>query len=288
MTPRKKVTIRTLTALKEAGMPAAAITAYDYPSAVYADRAEMDWVLVGDSGGMCALGHPNTMPVTMEEMLHFTRAVCRGVKTAFVVGDMPFGSYQISDEEAVRNAVAFMRCGCDAVKLEGGERVCSRIRAIADAGIPVMGHLGLTPQAMSQQGGYRVVGKNTREIMDIRKAKRDVIKAGAFAVLLEAMPEESAEQVAGYAGTELIYGIGAGGKLDGQLLIWHDVMGYFISDEMKSPKFAKRYAECGRDMQTALEQYRREVKAHLFPFHDNLYPLSESQLAEIKHAPVAG
>lgn len=296
MTPRKKVTIRTLTALKEAGMPAAAITAYDYPSAVYADRAEMDWVLVGDSGGMCALGHANTMPVTMDEMLHFTRAVCRGAKTAFVVGDMPFGSYQISDEEAVRNAVAFMRCGCDAVKLEGGERVCSRIRAIVDAGIPVMGHLGLTPQAMSQQGGYRVVCKTARETTALQGQAQNVIESGAFAILLEAMPEESAATIhhalnhnyTCQTPPALIYGIGAGGKLDGQLLIYHDVMGMFVSDEMKSPKFAKRYAECGRDMQAALEQYRREVKAHLFPFHDNLYPLSESQLAEIKHAPVAG
>ena len=275
---RKKITLRTLAALKAAGTPAAGITCYDYPSAVFADRAELDWILIGDSGGMCALGHPNTMPVTMDEMLHFARAVCRAKPAAFVVGDMPFGSYQISDEEAVRNAVEFMRVGCDAVKLEGGERVCSRIKAIVDAGIPVMGHLGLTPQAMSQQGGYRV----QRDWGLVCYETTKVMESGAFGVLLEAMPEECALAVSRGSWLDndmckewpadfLLYGIGAGGKLDGQLLIYHDVTGQFVG-EIK-PKFARQYVECGRAITNALTYYRADVRARRFPFPENLYPM---------------
>lgn len=284
---RKKVTLRTLAALKAAGTPAAAITCYDYPSAVFADRAEMDWILIGDSGGMCQLGYTNTMPVTMADMLHFTRAVCRAKPMAFVVGDMPFGSYQTSDYDAVCNAVEFMRAGCDAVKLEGGERVCSRIKAIVDAGIPVMGHLGLTPQAMSQQGGYRVTGRTEleRDVLGIQTSL--VYHAGAFAVLLEAMPEETAGKVACWEPSDeepddrgpIVYGIGAGAKLDGQLLIWHDVMGMFCSDAIKMPKFAKQYLDGAVKMELALHQYRCEVQQGRFPADCHKYPMQKEGAA---------
>lgn len=276
MAVRKKVTLRTLAALKAAGTPAVGITCYDYPSAVFADRAELDWILIGDSGGMCALGHPNTMPVTMDEMLHFARAVCRAKPSAFVVGDMPFGSYQASDADAVRNAVAFMQCGCDAVKLEGGERVCSRIKAITDAGIPVMGHLGLTPQAMSQQGGYRV----ERNVAKVSYNLDYVMGAGAFGVLFEAMPEEIAvksKSVNPKPVDFLVYGIGAGGKLDGQLLIWHDAMGCFVGDI--APKFAKNYGNLAVQITGALATYRDDVRARRFPFPENLYPMQKEGAA---------
>jgi 3-methyl-2-oxobutanoate hydroxymethyltransferase len=262
----KKTTIRTLRSLKESGQKAAAVTCYDYPSAVFA--SEMDWILIGDSGGMCALGYGNTMPVTMADMMHFTRAVCRAKPSAFVVGDMPFGTYQVSDQEAVRNAIEFMRAGCDAVKLEGGERVASRIKAIVDAGIPVMGHLGMTPQSLSAMGGYRVCGKTEESLTQLRKDAKAVEDAGAFAILLEAMPEQPASVIVNERYC-LVYGIGAGSKTDGQLLIWHDVMGCFVGDI--TPKFAKQYANLKSVIAQALEQYRSEVKEGAFPGPEHCY-----------------
>lgn len=280
MPDRKKVTLHTLKTMKANRELATFITAYDYPSACFADAAGIDMILVGDSGGMTTLGYKNTMPVTMDEMLHFSKAVTRGARCAFVVGDMPFMSYQISNEEAVRNAGRFMaEGGCEAVKLEGGARMAARMRAISDAGIPVMGHLGLTPQSASMQGGYRVQGKTLADFRAILDDALAVQDAGACFLLLEAMPEEPA----GYIRETLkipVYGIGAGRNVDGQLLILHDLIGAFVGDI--NPKFAKRYAEVGKTIVSALSSYGSDVKAGKFPMPENLYEIDEVNLRSIR------
>ena len=276
-----KVTLATLAALKARGEKAVFITAYDYPTATFVDRAGVDLILVGDSAAMTMLGLPNTLGVGMEEMMVFVRAVCRGARRAFVVGDLPFLSYQPSDETAVRNAGAFVAAGCDAVKCEGGRRAAPRVRAMTDAGIAVMGHLGLTPQSLAQLGGYRVQGKTldaVRRIADDALALED---AGAFAVLLEAMPAEAAALVADRLGI-LVYGIGAGPHLDGQLVISHDVLGSFVGDIR--PRFVKRYAEVGRDIERAAREYAAYVRAGRFPARERCYPLAPEGDDEIRAA----
>lgn len=278
-TPPKKVSLGALHQLKSKGIPAAGITTYDYPSAIFAEAAGMDWLLVGDSGGMAMLGYKNTMPVKMDEMLHFAKAVTRGAKASFVIGDMPFMSYQLSNETAVGNAGRFVaEGGCDAVKLEGGLPMCDRIRAIVDAGIAVMGHLGLTPQSISAQGGYRVYGKTLKEFKSLLAEAKAVEKAGASLLLLEAMPEKPAQLIRDELSIP-VYGIGAGGKLDGQLLILHDALGTFVGEI--NPKFAKRYLE-GRQLITqALGEYAAEVRSGAFPAPEHLYPIAAEELAGI-------
>lgn len=277
-----KINLGTLKKMKADKAPAAAITAYDYPSAVFASESEMDWILVGDSGGMTMLGYTNTMPVTMDEMMHFCKAVSRGNKRSFLVGDMPFGSYQISDELAVKNASRFMaEGGCDAIKLEGGSRMVHRIQAITDAGIPVMGHLGLTPQSLSMQGGYRVQGKTKEEFKDLLMNALAVEEAGAVALLLEAIPED----VAALIHKELtipVYGIGAGKKLDGQLLIFHDVVGSFVGDIQ--PRFVRKYANVGAVTRDALKSYVQDVRNGAFPGPEHQYPIDPIAMQEIVHA----
>jgi 3-methyl-2-oxobutanoate hydroxymethyltransferase len=237
-------------------------------------------ILVGDSGGMTLLGYKNTLPVTMEEMLHFTKAVCRGAKTAFVVGDMPFMSYQTSNEVAQINAGRLIaEAGCDCVKLEGGRKMAERVRAIADAGIAVMGHIGLTPQSLSAAGGYRVYGKTRDEFQSILEDALALEAAGASFVLLEAIPEEPA----GYVRDALkvpVYGIGAGRHMDGQLLILHDMIGAFVGDV--SPKFAKRYANVGEVITGALGAFNRDIKEGKFPAEEHLYPLDPQEAAKIR------
>lgn len=265
---RKKVTLRTLHAMRKNQIPASFITAYDYPSAVFAERAGIDMILIGDSGGMTMLGYPNTMPVTMEDMLHFTKGVVRGSKNAFIIGDMPFMSYQICDAEAVQNAGKFMAAGCDAIKLEGSGAMCDRIRAITDAGIPVMSHLGLTPQSLSLAGGYRVHAKTWDETQKIMKEAQAVERAGASLLLLEAMPESSADMIRQQLNIP-VYGIGAGARVDGQLLIFHDLVGSFVGDI--KPKFVKQYANVGEMIVNALIEYDKEVKSGQFPNHEYNY-----------------
>src|SRR3982751_4516244 len=238
--PPKKVTLTTLNALKARGERAVFATAYDYPTSVFADRAGVDMLLVGDSAAMTMLGHPTTVSITMDEMLVFARAVCRGASRAFVVGDLPFLSYQVSDEEAVRNAGAFIVAGCDAVKCEGGARISRRVRAMTDAGITVMGHLGLTPQSQAQLGGYRVQGKTLAAVQRLTDDALALQEAGAFAVLLEAVPAEAAAYVRERVEL-LVYGIGAGPHVDGQLVISHDILGSFVGDI--HPRFVRRYAD---------------------------------------------
>ena len=279
--PTRRVTTATLTALRQRGEPAVWITAYDYPTAVFADRAGADVLLVGDSAAMTMLGHENTTSITMDEMLVFTRAVCRGAKRAFVVGDMPFLSYQVSNARAILNAGAFVAAGCGAVKLEGGRRVAPRIRAIADAGIAVMGHLGLTPQSLGQLGGYRVQGKTLAAAQQLLEETLALQEAGAFAVLLEAIPAETALFIRERVDL-LVYGIGAGPHVDGQLVIAHDVLGSFVGDI--APRFVRRYAEVGAATEQAIRSYAADVRASRFPGPEHCYPIDDEDAAELRAA----
>src|SRR5213596_385672 len=238
----RKVTVATLSALKARSEKAVFVTAYDYPTATFADRAGADLLLVGDSAAMTMLGLRTTLGVRLEEMLVFARAVVRAARRAFVIGDLPFLSYQPSDEAAIRSAGAFVAAGCDAVKCERGARVPQRMRAMVDAGIAGMGHLGLTPQNLGQLGGYRVQGKSLAAAERLLRDAEALERAGVFAILLEAVPAETAAFVRERVGV-LVYGIGAGPQVDGQLVISHDMLGNFVGDI--APRFVKRYAEVG-------------------------------------------
>ena len=278
-TAPKKVTVATLASYKARDRRAVFVTAYDYPTAVFADRAGVDMLLVGDSAAMTVLGHPNTLGVSMEEMLVFARAVCRGAKRAFVVGDLPFLSYQTSDADAVRNAGAFLVAGCDAVKCEGGERISRRVRAMTDAGIAVMGHLGLTPQSQAQLGGYRVQGKTLKAVQRLTEDALALQDAGAFAVLLEAVPAEAAAYVRERLDI-LVYGIGAGPHVDGQLVISHDILGSFVGDIR--PRFVRRYADLDVEVENAFRAYADDVRAGRCPAAEHLYPIEPAHEAEIR------
>ena len=268
MSDAKKVTVVSLRKLKARDEKAVAVTAYDYPTAVFADRAGVDWILVGDSAAMTVLGLPNTLSIGMDEMLVFTKAVVRGAKRAFVVGDLPFLSYQVSDADAIRNAGAFIAAGCDAVKLEGGRRVAGRVKAITDAGIAVMGHLGLTPQALGQLGGYRVQGKTPAATDLILQDALALQDAGAFALLLEALPPESAAFIRENVQIP-VYGIGAGPQVDGQLVISHDLLGNFVGTV--KPRFVTRLANVDDVVTTAFSQYATDVRDGVFPAPQHCY-----------------
>ncbi|HEU4565949.1 MAG TPA: 3-methyl-2-oxobutanoate hydroxymethyltransferase [Gemmatimonadaceae bacterium] len=284
-TPVRKVTLATLESLRARGERAVFVTAYDYPTAAFADRAGVDMLLVGDSAAMTMLGHPSTVSITLDEMLVFARAVCRGARRAFVVGDLPFLSYQPSDEAAVRSAGAFVAAGCDAVKCEGGARVAPRVRAMTDAGIAVMGHLGLTPQSLAQLGGYRVQGKSLAAAKRLAEDARALQDAGAFAILLEAIPAEAAAYVRERVDI-LVYGIGAGPQVDGQLVISHDILGTFVGDIR--PRFVRRYAELGDEVERALREYASDVRAGRFPAEEHCYPIDAEEEALIRRARLAG
>ncbi len=274
----RKVTIATLGALRARDAKAVFVTAYDYPTAVFAERAGVDMLLVGDSAAMTMLGLPSTAGIGMDEMLVFARAVCRGAQRAFVVGDLPFLSYQASDEDAVRNAGAFVKAGCDAVKCEGGRRIAGRVRAMTDAGIAVMGHLGLTPQSLAQLGGYRVQGKTlaaAERLVDDALALQD---AGAFALLLEAVPSETAAFVRERLDV-LVYGIGAGPHTDGQLVISHDILGNFVGEIR--PRFVSRYADVDACVTDAFTRYAADVRDGTFPGPQHCYPIDAGQEAAI-------
>jgi 3-methyl-2-oxobutanoate hydroxymethyltransferase len=275
-----KVTTVSLAAMKARGERAVFLTAYDYPTATFADRAGADLLLVGDSAAMTMLGHPNTLGIGLAEMLVFAAAVARAARRAFVIGDLPFMSYQPSDECAVRSAGAFVgTAGCDAVKCEGGARVAARVRAMADAGIAVMGHLGLTPQSAGPLGGYRVQGKSLAAARRLAADARALEDAGAFALLLEAVPAETAafvrEQV-----TLPVYGIGAGPHLDGQLVISHDLLGTFVGDVR--PRFVRRYGEIGTSITEAFRRYGDDVREGRFPGPEHCYPIPPEEEAAIR------
>jgi 3-methyl-2-oxobutanoate hydroxymethyltransferase len=278
---RKKITINTLASLRAKKAKAVFATAYDYPTAVFAERAGVDLLLVGDSAAMTVLGHPNTLSITMAEMLVFAGAVARGAPKTFVVGDLPFLSYQVSAEEAVRNAGAFLVAGCDAVKCEGGARVADKVRAMTNAGIAVMGHIGLTPQSIGQQGGYCVQGKTqeaTERILQDALALQD---AGAFSILLEAMPPESAAYVRERVDV-IIYGIGAGPDVDGQLVISHDILGNFVGDI--KPKFVSRYADLDSVVEGAFRKYADDVRSGRFPAPEHFYKSAPTGAPAVRRA----
>ena len=275
---RKKKQLHYFLKKREDGEQIVYITAYDYPFALYAERAGVDMILVGDSLGMTTLGYKTTIPVTMDEMISHCQAVTRATETVFVVGDMPFMSYQSSIEDAVKNAGRFIKeAGCDAIKVEGGERIYDKVKAIVDAGIVVMGHLGLTPQNMAQLGGYKVQGKTKEQFESLVIDAVHLQKAGASFILLEAIPCEVAAKIREYI-TIPVYGIGAGNKLDGQLVIIHDILGMF--EEFK-PKFVKRYCEAGQLITGAIIDYCEEVREGSFPSEEHFYNIDEKDLKEI-------
>jgi 3-methyl-2-oxobutanoate hydroxymethyltransferase len=252
------------------------VTAYDYPSGRLADAAGLDLILVGDSAAMTVLGHSSTVPATMEEMLMLTRAVTRGAQRALVVADMPFGSYQVSDEEAVRNAIRFVKeAGADAVKLEGAGPSLSRVAALVGAGIPVMGHIGLTPQSATMLGGFKAQGKTAAKARELVEEAVALEAAGCFSLVLEAVPAPVAARI----GEELAIptiGIGSGAGCDGQVLVLHDLLGLY---DGRSPRFAKRYAELGAEIQGALERFAAEVRSGDFPEEEHTYAMPEDELA---------
>lgn len=273
-----KVTLHQLQTMKERGEPISMLTAYDYPSGLLADQSGVEMILVGDSVGMVVHGFESTLPVTMDMMVLHTQAVRRGVKRAFVVGDLPFMSYQASREEAIRNAGRLLaEGGADSVKLEGGQHVAGTVYDMVQSGIAVMGHIGLTPQSISAFGGFKVQGKSieaARKLLDDAKALEE---AGAFALVIEGVPSKLAELITRAVQIPTL-GIGAGPGCDGQVLVMHDVLGLF---DRQSPKFAKRYAEIGQAIQTAFEAFNQEVHARAFPTKEYEYGISDAMWNEI-------
>ncbi len=263
--------------MKQKGEQVAWITAYDFPMASFAEQAGMDMILVGDSLGMVVLGYKGTIPVTMDDCISHCQAVRRGAPNTFCIGDMPFLSYQISCEDAVLNAGSFLKeADMDAVKLEGGLRVCPQIKAIADAGILVMGHIGLTPQSSGQLGGFKAQGRDAASARELIKDALAIQEAGAYALLLEAIPPELTTFIAKKL-TIPVYGIGAGGPCDGQLLICGDMLGLF---QAFTPKFVKKYANVAELETNAFKEYIRDVKTGAFPADEHCYHILKGKEEE--------
>jgi 3-methyl-2-oxobutanoate hydroxymethyltransferase len=269
--PRKKITTQYLREKKSHGEAITMLTAYDYPTALALDNAEIDAILVGDSLGMVVLGYKTTLPVTMEEMLHHCRAVSRGAEYALLIGDMPFMSYQASIKDAVRNAGRFLQeAGMDAVKLEGGQERCATIQSIVEAGIPVMGHIGLTPQSIHQLGGFKAQGKTVESAIRLLQDAIELQEAGCFSLVIESVPD----QLAGYISRKLdipTIGIGAGVYCDGQVLVTHDLLGMY---DRFLPKFVKRYKYFHREMNEAFSAYKQEVENKTFPSDEHVFKMS--------------
>ncbi|MFQ6114741.1 MAG: 3-methyl-2-oxobutanoate hydroxymethyltransferase [bacterium] len=265
---KKKVTVPSLKEMKQTGEKIVSLTAYDYLLASILDEAGVDVILVGDSGAMVFAGHETTLPITMDEMIYHVKAVSRGTKRALLVADMPFLSFQITPEETINNAGRFLKEGhAEAVKVEGGQVMAESIRKLVQAGIPVMGHLGLTPQSIHQFGGYKVRGSNS---IDAQKILEDAVvleQAGAFSIVLEKVPAELARNVTEKVSVPTI-GIGAGKYCDGQVLVTHDMLGLF---EKFRPKFVRRYAELGTEIRKACERFAHDVREGKFPNADESY-----------------
>jgi len=271
---RKKITTRHIQAMKTRHEPISMLTAYDYPTALVMDQAGLDIILVGDSLGMVELGYESTLPVTMDEMIHHCKAVARGAKYALLVGDMPFLSYQISTAEAVRNAGRFLQeAGMNAVKLEGGSERAEAIRAIVGAGIPVMGHLGLTPQSVNKLGGFRPQGRDAEAAYKLLEDAQVLQEAGCFSLVLESIPGRLAELVSQRLEIPTI-GIGAGVGCDGQVLVTHDLLGLF---ERFTPKFVKQYANLSGEMKRAFSEFKADVKANAFPGPEHTVVMSDDE-----------
>jgi 3-methyl-2-oxobutanoate hydroxymethyltransferase len=270
-----KLPLPELGELKRRGEKIVMVTAYDAPSARLADAAGVELILVGDSAAMVVLGHDSTVPASMDELLILTRAVTRGAKRPIVVADMPFGSFQVSDELALENAVRFVKeSAADAVKLEGAGTMVPRVRAIVGAGIPVMGHIGLTPQSATSLGGFKAQGRTAEKARKLVADARELEAAGCFALVLEAVPAAVAAEVT-RALTIPTIGIGAGRECDGQVLVWHDLLGLY---EGRAPRFVKRYADIGTEIRRALETYADEVRTGRFPEDQHTYSMPEEEL----------
>ena len=276
---RKKITPVDVQAMKKEGKKISMLTAYDYPMALLEDRAGIEVILVGDSVGMTVLGYENTLPVTMDEMIHHTKAVKKGAKYALIVGDMPFMSYNTSEKDAIFNAGRFMKeAGADAVKLEGGAAVKDIVKMIVKAGIPVMGHIGLTPQTISMLGGFKVQGKDAEAAQKIIDDALSLEDAGAFSVVLEAIPAPIAKRITERLAIPTI-GIGAGVDCDGQVLVVHDMLGLF---DRFTPKFAKRYVNLSELTIKAFESYKDEVEKGAFPTDQHSFHIDEKELGKMK------
>jgi 3-methyl-2-oxobutanoate hydroxymethyltransferase len=276
---RGKLSLPELAAMKRRGQKIAMVTAYDAPSAHLADQAGLEMVLVGDSAAMAVLGHQSTVPATVEEMLMLTRAVVRGVRRPIVVADMPFGSFQVSDERAIENGVRFVKDGgADAVKIEGAGRMLTRVRALIDAGIPVMGHLGLTPQSAMLLGGLKAQGRTAAQAHRFYDAAVALEHAGCFALVLEAVPPPVAARIT-QALTIPTIGIGAGAGCDGQVLVWHDLLGLTATNV---PRFVKQYADLSSTILLALKAYASDVRAGAFPAPEHTYSMSSAELEQFE------
>ncbi len=271
---RKKMTTQTLRARKLSGEAISMLTAYDYPTAVAIDQAGIDSILVGDSLGMVVLGYASTLPVTMEDMLHHCKAVARGAQFALLVGDMPFMSYQVAIPEAVRNAGRFLQeAGMDAVKLEGGRERVETIRAILAAGIPVMGHLGLTPQSLNQLGGFRPQGRDAAAAIRLWQDALLLQETGCFALVLESIPARLAAYISQSLEIPTV-GIGAGAGCDGQVLVTHDLLGLF---DRFTPRFVKKYADLHSEMAQAFESYKIDVESRAFPAIEHTVEMPDTE-----------
>jgi 3-methyl-2-oxobutanoate hydroxymethyltransferase len=274
--PRRPITLTKLGEMRALGEPIVMVTAYDHPSAKIAETAGVDIVLVGDSAANNVLGYTDTVPVTVEELLMLTAAVRRGLRTPLLVGDLPFGSYEASDEQAIATAHRFVKeAGCDAVKLEGS---AERARAIVKAGVPVMGHVGLTPQTATALGGYRAQGRTAERARAVLDAALELQEAGCFAIVFEAIPADVTDVIMG--GMEVpIIGIGAGASTDGQVLVLHDLLGIHGGFH---PKFVKRYADVRSEMLRGMEAYIEDVRTRAFPGPEHTYGIAPEELARLK------
>ena len=276
-----KLALPELIEMKRRGDRIVMITAYDAPSARIADAAGVDLILVGDSAAMVVLGHDSTVPATMEEMLILTRAANRGARRPLVIADMPFGSYHVSDEQALENGIRFVKeASADAVKLEGAGATLSRVRALAGAGIPVMGHIGLTPQTATMLGGFKAQGRTASKAVQLYEDALDLQAAGCFSLVLEAVPSPVAARITEALDIPTI-GIGAGGDCDGQVLVWHDLLGLY---EGHAPRFVKQYAELAPVIGEAIGRYAAEVREGAFPEERHTYSIPDEELALFEDA----
>jgi 3-methyl-2-oxobutanoate hydroxymethyltransferase len=275
------MTLPRLLEKKRLGEPIVMVTAYDYPSAQVAQAAGVDVVLVGDSGAMTVLGYPSTVPVSVDEMLMLAAAARRGLQTPLLVGDLPFGSYEASDEEAIATAQRFIKeAGCDAVKLERGGTSAERARAIVQAGIPVMGHIGLTPQTATSLGGYRAQGRTAERAIQVGRDALALQAAGCFSIVFEAIPAAVAAALVPQLEIPVI-GIGAGPATDGQVLVFHDLLGIY---EGHAPRFAKRYNDIKAQMVAGVSEYAADVRNRTFPGPEHTYSIDEQELEEFREA----
>jgi 3-methyl-2-oxobutanoate hydroxymethyltransferase len=279
MSERKKVTLPTLFDKVAKDLPITMLTCYDYPTAYFQEQAGMDMILVGDSLAMTMLGYDSTLPATMDDMIRHTQAVRRGAPSVWLIGDMPYMSYQPSVETAIRNAGRFMaEASCDAIKLEGGVEMADRVAAVVRSGIPVMGHLGLTPQSVSALGGFRVQGKGAQQAKRIMESAKALEEAGAYAILLEMVPDRVCRLITERAEKCFIISLGSGPHAHGQLLIYHDMFGLYPNF---TPKMAKVYGDAGKVILDGLKRYVAEVSDHTFPQPENWFRMPDEAYEEL-------